>query len=59
MSIKRTLPDSDEKRNLALTAAKTKKDNTPPASIVITPNTTVRLDSTQPLLFSAMQTRAN
>ncbi|MBI4947776.1 MAG: hypothetical protein HY840_15400 [Bacteroidetes bacterium] len=59
MAIGRKLPNSDESRNLALTAAKTKKDNTVPASIVITPNTVVRLDSTQPLLFSAMQTRAN
>src|SRR3972149_5828281 len=59
MAIRRTLPNSDETRNLALTAAKTKKDNTLPASIVITPNTITRLDATQPLLFSAMQARAN
>ncbi|MBI4930441.1 MAG: hypothetical protein HY841_06740 [Bacteroidetes bacterium] len=59
MSITRKLPDSDEKRNIALSGAKTKKDNTAPANIAITPNTITRLDAMQPLFSSLMQARAN
>ncbi|MEK6616195.1 MAG: hypothetical protein AABZ32_08815, partial [Bacteroidota bacterium] len=59
MSIHRKLPGTDETRNLALSAAKTKKDNTASADIVITPNTITRLDAMQPLLSSAMQARGS
>ncbi|MCJ7650366.1 MAG: hypothetical protein MUP85_17290, partial [Candidatus Lokiarchaeota archaeon] len=57
MGIKRRLPNSDETRHVALSTAKTKKDNTPPGNIVITPNTTTRLDTAQPLFAQKMQAR--
>ncbi|MFC2092329.1 carboxypeptidase-like regulatory domain-containing protein [Bacteroidota bacterium] len=57
MGIKRRLPNSDETRHVALSTAKTKKDNTPPGNIVITPNTTTRLDAAQPLFAQKMQAR--
>jgi hypothetical protein len=57
MGIKRRLPNSDETRHIALSTAKTKKDNTPPGNIVITPNTTTRLDAAQPLFAQKMQAR--
>ena len=57
MGIKRRLPNSDETRHIALSTAKTKKDNTPPGNIVITPNTTTRLDAVQPLFAQKMQAR--
>lgn len=59
MAITRNLPNSDEKRNIALNTAKNKKDNTAPPDIVITPNTVTRLDATQPLLSQSMQDRGN
>lgn len=59
MSITRKLPGTDETRNIALASAKTKKDNTPPAGIAITPATITRLDAMQPLFSSLMQARAN
>jgi len=57
MGIKRRLPNSDETRHVALSTAKTKKDNTPPGNIVITPNTITRLDAAQPLFAQKMQAR--
>ena len=57
MAITRRLPNSDETRDRALTVAKTKKDNTPPADVVITANTVTRLDAMQPDLAGKMQTR--
>ncbi len=59
MSLQRRLPKTDAARLIALNAAKTKKDNTAPGLVVITPNTITRLDTTQPLFASLMQTRAN
>lgn len=53
----RRLPETDEARNAALTAAKTKKDNVPVAELVLTPNTVTRLDLQQPLLFQKMLER--
>lgn len=58
MPISRRLPKSDEQRKLALNTAKIKKDNTPPANIVLTTNTVTRLDAMQPVFSAAMQTRA-
>ena len=57
MGIKRRLPNSDETRHVALSTAKTKKDNTPPGNIVITPNTITRLDVAQPLFAQKIQAR--
>ena len=57
MGITRKLPDSDETRNLALSAAKTKKDSAPPTGIVLTPTTITRLDAMQPMYFSNMLAR--
>ncbi len=59
MSLQRRLPKTDAARLIALNAAKTKKDNTAPGAVVLTPNTITRLDTTQPLFASKMQTRAN
>ena len=59
MAIGRKLPDSDEKRNIALSSAKTKKDNTAPANIALTAATITRLDNMQPLYSGLMQARAN
>jgi hypothetical protein len=57
MGIKRRLPNSDETRHVALSTAKTKKDNTPLGNTVITPNTATRLDAAQPLFAQKMQAR--
>ncbi|MEK6615251.1 MAG: hypothetical protein AABZ32_03940 [Bacteroidota bacterium] len=59
MAIQRKLPGTDETRNRALSGAKTKKDNTAPANIAITPATITRLDAMQPLFNGLMQSRAN
>lgn len=50
MALQRRLPDSDIKRYRALLIAKLKKDNTPPANIVLTPPTIAKLDLVQPQL---------
>jgi len=57
MSLSRRLPISDETRKRALDLAKGKKDNTPVPDIVITPNTVLRLDATQPDFEEKMQDR--
>ena len=59
MSLQRKLPQSDVKRMIALDTGKTKKDNTLPANVVLTPNTITRLDTTQPLFKQRMQERGN
>ncbi|MFC2092645.1 carboxypeptidase regulatory-like domain-containing protein [Bacteroidota bacterium] len=59
MSLQRKLAQSDVKRMIALDTGKTKKDNTAPADVVLTPNTVTRLDTTQPLFKQKMQERGN
>jgi hypothetical protein len=59
MSLQRKLPQSDVKRKIALDAGKTKKDNTAPADVVLTPDTITRLNTTQPLFSQKMQARGN
>ena len=59
MALTRRLPQSDSARKIALDTGKTKKDNTAPADVVLTPNTVTRLDTTQPLFKQKMQERGN
>jgi hypothetical protein len=59
MGLSRRLPTTDVTRKIALDAAKTKKDNTAPADVVLTPNTITRVDTTQPLFSHKMQERGN
>jgi len=59
MAITRQLPKSDETRNIALSSAKTKKDNTAAAGIALTPATITRMDAMQPQFYGLMQARAN
>ena len=59
MSLTRKLPQSDVTRKIAFDTSKTKKDNTAPADVVLTPNTITRLDTTQPLFSQKMQERGN
>jgi hypothetical protein len=54
---KRRLPRTDEERNAALTAAKTKKDSVPAAQNILTPPTTLRLDTQQPVFAQKMVER--
>lgn len=50
----RRLPRTDEERNSALTSGKTKKDSVPPAENVLSAQTTLRLDTQQPLFGQKM-----
>lgn len=59
MSTQRKLPNTDEKRNVALTVAKTKKDSTAPQNIVYMTGTITKLDTNQPLFANKMQLRGN
>jgi len=59
MGISRRLPQTDDGRDLALTAGKNRKDTVVPADQALTPPTIVRLDVIQPGFRAAMLARGS
>ncbi len=59
MAIGRKLPGSDVTRNKALAKAKAKNDGMPVAHRFLTPTTSARLNTIQPLFKTATQNRGN
>lgn len=57
MSISRRLPNTDATRAKALKEAKTKNENVPSGTQILTDQTVTRLDAIQPLYATAMQDR--